>query len=393
MKLKLIPLLVPALMLAFASSAATAAEPVRIGFVGPLSGKAAALGEDMLDAFKLAIDQDNGKLGGVPVSLIARDSQLDPQIANQIADEFIQKDKVAIVTGLVFSNITMVMAPKLNAANILSVGANAGPAPLAGSGCLDNVFIVSKQNDQFAEAMGEYAKKHGYKHIIAMAPNYQAGRDFIDGFKRAYQSPLTDTIYTSLDQVDFSPELMRVTSEHPDALFVFYPGALGIRFIGAYRQFGLMGKIPLLSVSTTDGTTLPALGQNAVGVLSASSYAASLKNPVNDAFVKAFEAKYHRLPSEYAAYSWDAAQLIGSALKKTGGDVKDLSKLRAAVDAADFKSVRGSFRFNTNHFPIQNFYVFNVVKAAGGHAVLDPVEEILKDAKDSYYGQCHMKAG
>lgn len=370
---------------------ALAAQPVKIGFVGPLSGKAASLGQDMLDAFMLAVEQNDGKLGGVPVTVIPRDSQLDPQIANRIANEFIKQEKVDIVTGLVFSNITMVMAPKLSEAGVLSIGANAGPAPLAGSSCLPNLFVVSKQNDQFAEAMGQYAKGKGYGKVIAMAPNYQAGRDFVDGFKRAYGKPLVDEIYTSLDQLDFSAELLQISAKKPDALFVFYPGALGIRFIKTYRQFGLMGKIPLLSVSTTDGTTLPALGQSALGVLAASSYAASLDNPANKKFVKSFKAKYDRLPSEYAAYSYDAAQLIGSALNKTGGDVSDLAALKKAVAAADFTSVRGDFSFNTNHFPIQDFYVFEVVKGDAGNAVLSVVTKALDDAKDSYYQQCEMQ--
>lgn len=376
------------LSLAFTCSATFAAQPVKIGFVGPLSGKAASLGQDMLDAFNLVVEQNNGKLGGVPVQVIPRDSQLDPQIANQIANQFIKQDKVDIVTGLVFSNITMIMAPKLDAANILSIGANAGPAPLAGAHCLSNVFIVSKQNDQFAQAMGQYAKVQGYEHVIAMAPNYQAGRDFVDGFKRSYGKPLVDEIYTSLNQLDFSAELLQVRAKSPDALFVFYPGALGIRFIKTYRQFGLMGQIPLLSVSTTDGTTLPALGESALGVLHASSYAASLDNPANREFVASFKAKYDRLPSEYAAYSYDAAHLIGSALAKTGGDTSDLAALKEAVAAADFVSVRGDFSFNTNQFPIQDFYVFKVVKGEEQAAVLKPVTKALDDAKDSYYMKC-----
>ncbi|OWT61795.1 ABC transporter substrate-binding protein [Candidimonas nitroreducens] len=367
---------------------ADAAGPVKIALLAPLSGPQAALGQDKLDAFKLALEQGGGKLGGIPVQLLPRDSQLKPQVANQIVEELIDKKEVPIVTGISFSNIMMAVARKLDKANIVVVGAGAGPAPLAGSHCLPNVFVVSKQNDQFAEAMGQYATNQKYQRVIAMAPNYQAGKDFINGFKRTYKTKLADEIYTPLNQLDFSAEISRITAEKPDAVYVFYPGGLGVSFVRAYKQAGLIGKVPLLSVSTADGTTLPALKDTALGVMSASAWGPDLDNPVNHRFVADFEAKYHRIPSEYAAQSYDAAMLIGSALAKVKGDTGNLQALRKAIDAADFKSVRGHFRFNTNQFPIQDFYVFKVVKDAQGNATLKTEAKVLKDSKDAYYKEC-----
>lgn len=367
---------------------AGAAAPVKIALVAELSGPAAALGQDKLDAFMMVVERNGGKLGGVPVEVLRRDSQLKPEVANQIADELIEKEKVAIVTGISFSNIMMTMARKLDAANIVVVGSGAGPAPLAGNRCLKNVFVVSKQNDQFAEAMGQYATDKGYKRIIAMAPNYQAGKDFINGFKRTYTTELVDEVYTPLNQLDFSAELSRISAEKPDAVYVFYPGGLGVSFVRAYKQAGLIDKIPLLSVSTADGTTLPALKDAALGVMHASAWGPDLDNPVNHKFVADFLAKYHRIPSEYAAQSYDAAMLIDSALAKTGGNVSDLPALRKAIRAADFKSVRGNFSFNTNQFPIQDFYAFEVVKDSDGNATLKTVSKVLKDSKDAYYKEC-----
>lgn len=370
------------------AAAAGAAGPVKIALLAPLSGPQAALGQDKLDAFTLALEQGGGKLGGIPVELLRRDSQLKPQVANQIVEELIDKKEVPIVTGISFSNIMMAVARKLDKANILVVGAGAGPAPLAGSHCLPNVFVVSKQNDQFAEAMGQYATNRKYRHVIAMAPNYQAGKDFINGFKRTYKAKLADEIYTPLNQLDFSAEISRISAEKPDAVYVFYPGGLGVSFVRAYKQAGLIGKVPLLSVSTVDGTTLPALKDTALGVMSASAWGPDLDNPVNRRFVADFEAKYHRIPSEYAAQSYDAAMLIGSALAKTKGDTSNLQALRKAIAAADFKSVRGHFRFNTNQVPVQDFYVFEVVKDAQGNATLKTVDKVLKDSKDAYYKEC-----
>ncbi len=388
MKIKHVALAVSAAFVLGAGASVQAADAVKIGLLAPLSGPAAALGQDKLDAFNMVVEQNGGKLGGVPVEVIARDSQLKPEVANQIAEELIEKEKVGIVTGLSFSNIMMTVARKLQQANITVVGAGAGPAPLAGGRCMSNVFVVSKQNDQFAEAMGQYASNQKYKRVIAMAPNYQAGKDFINGFKRTYTTALVDEIYTPLNQLDFSAELARVESEKPDAVYAFYPGGLGVSFVRAYRQLGLIDKVPLLSVSTVDGTTLPALKDTALGVMHASSWGPDLDNPANRKFVSDFQAKYHRIPSEYAAQSYDAALLIGSALAKTGGDVKDQTAFRKALANADFNSVRGHFKFNTNQFPIQDFYVFKVVKGSDGQATLQTVSKVMTDSKDAYYQEC-----
>jgi branched-chain amino acid transport system substrate-binding protein len=377
--------------LAFGLSApAQAQTPVKIGFMAELSGPQAALGQDMLDAFMLVVEQNGGKLGDVPVNVLRRDSQLKPEVANQIADELIEKEKVPIVAGITFSNIMMAVSKKLTSAGVIVVGGNAGPAPLAGAQCAANLFVVSKQNDQFAEAMGKYATDKGYKRIIAMTPNYQAGKDYVAGFKRVYKTALADEIYTPLNQLDFSAELSRIAAEKPDAVYAFYPGGLGVAFVRAYQQAGLTAKIPLLTVSTADGTTLPALKDSALGVMSASAWGPDLPTPANQKFVADFEAKYKRTPSEYAAQSYDAALLIDSALRKTKGST-DKATLQTALKAADFKSVRGTFSFGANNFPVQDFYVFEVAKDAKGNANLKTVSKQLTAHKDAYVGECPMK--
>lgn len=373
------------------AAGAQAADPVKIGFMSVLSGPQAALGQDKLDAFMMVVERNGGKLGGVPVEIVRRDSQLKPEVANQIADELIEKEKVSIVTGFSFSNIMMAVAKKFSSAGVMVVGSGAGPGPLAGAQCQANVFVVSKQNDQFAEAMGKYATDKGFKRVIAMAPNYQAGKDFVGGFKRTYKTALVDEIYTPLNQLDFSAELSRIASEKPDAVYVFYPGGLGVSFVRAYQQSGLLGKIPVLSVSTVDGTTLPALKETAVGVMHASAWGPDLATPANRKFVADFTARYKRIPSEYAAQSYDAALLIESALAQTKGKVSDRKALGAALQKADFESVRGNFKFNSNHFPIQDFYVFEVIKDGKGNATLKTVSKVLADARDAYFGDCPIK--
>lgn len=370
---------------------AYAADPIKIGFISELSGPQAGLGQDLLDGFMMVVEQNGGKLGGYPVQILRRDSQLKPEVANQIADELIEKEKVAIVAGFSFSNIVMAVAKKFSNAGVIMISSGAGPSPIAGEQCAANRFVVSKQNDQFAEAMGKYATDKAYKRVIAIVPNYQAGKDFVGGFKRSYKTALLDEIYTPLSQLDFSAEMARIAADKPDAVFVFLPGGLGVSFVRAYQQAGLTGKIPLLSTSTVEGTALPAIKDAALGVMHSSSWGPDLANPVNQKFVADFMAKYKRIPGEYAAQSYDAARLIESALIKTKGNVSDRNALNAALKLANFQSVRGNFKFNSNQFPIQDFYVFEVVKDAQGAVTLKTVSKVMADAKDAYAAACPLK--
>jgi branched-chain amino acid transport system substrate-binding protein len=379
-----------AICAAAAVSGAGAQAPIKIGFMAELSGPQAPLGQDQYDAFMMVVEQNGGKLGGVPVQVIKEDSQLKPEVATQLVDKLIQKDQVPIITGITFSNVMMAVHKKITDQEVFLIGSNAGPAPIAGAQCSPYTFITSWQNDNQAEVVGEYANQKGYKKVIGMAPNYQAGKDFIAGFKRFYKGEVIDEIYTPLNQLDFSAELAQVAAKNPDAVYVFYPGGLGVNFVRQYKQAGLLGKVPLLSTSTTDGSTLPAQKEDALGVISGTFWGPDFNNPANKKFVEDFEKKYNRIPSQYAAQSYDAAQLLDSAIAKVKGNVGDKKAFQAALRAADFKSVRGNFKFNNNGFPIQDQSIFEVAKDAKGRVSLKTIATPLKDHKDAYYTQCKL---
>ena len=370
---------------------ASAQAPIKIGFMAELSGPQGALGQDQYDAFMMVVERNGGKLGGVPVEVLKEDSQLKPEVATQIVDKLIEKDKVPIITGITFSNVMMAVNKKITDKEVFVIGSNAGPAPIAGAQCSPYSYVVSWQNDMQAEVVGKYASDKGYKRVIGMAPNYQAGKDFIAGFKRYYKGELIDEIYTPLNQPDFSAELAQVAAKNPDAVYVFYPGGLGVNFVRQYKQAGLAGKVPLLSASTADGSTLPAQKDDALGVISGTFWGPDFNNPANQKFVDDFEKKFGRIPSQYAAQSYDAALLLDSAIAKVKGNVGDKKAFQAALKAADFKSVRGNFKFNNNNFPVQDMHVFEVAKDAKGRVSLKTIGTPLKDHQDAYHAQCALK--
>ncbi|MDB5729243.1 MAG: periplasmic binding domain protein [Noviherbaspirillum sp.] len=365
--------------------------PIKIGFMAVLSGPFGAGGQDQQDAFMMVVERNGGKLGGVPVQILVEDTQLKPEVATQLAQKLIEKEKVPIITGFTFSNEVVAVHKPVTDKEVFLVVSNGGPSPQAGAQCSPYQFFTSWQNDMMAEVVGKYANDKGYKRVMALAPNYVAGKDFVGGFKRMYKGEIISETYTPLNQQDFAAEISQIAAAKPDALYIFYPGGLGINFIRQYQQAGLLGKIPLMSSGTVEGTTLPALRDTALGVLVGSAWGPDLDNASNKRFVEDFEKKFKRIPSQYAAQAYDSALLLDSAIAKVKGNMTDKKAFMAALREADFQSVRGKFRFNNNGIPIQDMHVFEVAKDAKGRPNLKRVATPFRDHEDAYHHLCPLK--
>ena len=377
--------------MSFIMGAASAQTPVKIGFVAELSGPTGGLGQDQYDGFMLFVERNGGKLGGVPVQVIKEDSAGKIEVATQVVQKLIEKENVPIITGITLSNIMMAIHKPITEKQVFLISSLAGPSPIAGAQCSPYQFITSWQNDQLSEVMGKYASDKGYKRLYVMAANVQGGRDFVAGFKRYYKGQIVDEVYTPLTQQDFSAEMAQLQSARPDAVFAFYAGALAINFMRQYQQAGLLKNVPLLTAGIADGSTMPALKETALGIVGGAPWTPDLDNPANRRFVEEFEKKYNRIPASMAAYSYDAAQLLDSALAKVKGNVGDKKAFMAALKAADFPSVRGKFKFASNHFPVHDLHLQEVARDAKGRVSLKKVSTPLPDLSDVYYPQCAMK--
>ncbi len=379
-----------ACLLAGGTTAALA--DVTVGLSAPLSGSVAIVGQDQVDGFMLAVEELGGKFGGQTVRVVKEDDQLKPEVGNQIMRKFLEKEKVDAIVGLGFSNVLMAELRAIVQSGTVAIATNAGPSPVAGARCAPNLFSVAWQNDGASEAMGKYVQDKGYKHVYLMAPNYQAGKDMLAGFKRFYKGEVADEVYTQVGQTDYSAEITQLQAAKPDAVFAFYPGGMGVNFIRQLNQAGLLGKLPTFSVFTVDATTMPALREAAVGAVSGAMWDAALDNPANQRFVAAFQQKYRRVPSEYAAAAYDAAQLLNVAVAKVKGNTADKKAFAAAVKAAgaEFHSVRGPFRFNNNNMPVQNYYALEVMKE-GGKPVMKSLGIPLAAHQDAYHAKCPLE--
>jgi branched-chain amino acid transport system substrate-binding protein len=389
MKRALLALMMAVILLA---GSAQAVEPVKIGMITTLSTKAGYLGEEIRDGFKLAIEQEGGKLGGVPVELLVDDDGTKPEKGRQIAERFVKRDGVKIMTGIVFSNVAIAVVPKVVQENVIYVSANAGPSLLAGKGCHKYYFNVAYQNDNLDEVVGKYVTEAGYKRVYLLAPNYPAGKDHLAGFKRYYKGEIAGEVYTKLGQSDYAAELAALRAAKPDAVFFFLPGGMGINFIKQYSQAGLNKAIPVFGPAFSfDERLLKAVGEAALGVKNGSQWTHDLDNPANRQFVEAFRKAYDRTPTLYASQGYDAARLIGSALHSVGGDVSNTDAMARAIRKADFDTVRGKFKFSANQHPIQDLYIREVVKDADGNYTNKTLKTVFTDHGNVYEADCKMK--
>ena len=370
--------------LAMSVSGAAFAEPVKVGMITTLSGGGAGLGIDARDGFMLALK--NAGDAASEIEVVTEDDGQKPELAVQIADKMIQSDQVDILTGIIWSNLAMAVVPSAVAQGKFYLSVNAGPSPLAGSQCNENYFNVAYQNDNFHEAMGQYANED-YKKTFILAPNYPAGTDALTGFKRFYKGELAGEVYTQLGQTDYAAEIAQIRASGADSVFMFLPGGMGIAFTKQYSQSGV--DIPLMGPAFSFGQDmLPAIGDAAIGVKNSASWSPDLDNEANKTFVETFQAEYGRLPSVYAAQAYDTANLIVAAAGKAS--VKDADAFRAALQEADFDSVREKFSFNTNNHPIQDIYVREVVKE-GDVLTNKIIGTAFTDHKDAYAAECSLQ--
>lgn len=371
------------------SAAAVQAEDIKIGYVNTFSGPSGVLGKHYRDAFDLAIEELGGKMAGKTVVVEYADDQLKPDISKSVVERLIERDEVDLIAGFNFSNVILAaMDTVVKDNDMLLIGSNPGPSILAGEQCHPNFFNIGQQNDGASEALGRYLTREKVPTAYAIAPNYQAGRDMIGGFKHGYDGEVVGEMFTQMGQTDFSTEISQIRAARPAAVFAFMPGGNGINFVKQWAQAGMIGRIPLYSVYTVDHSTLPAIGEAAVGTMGVSQYVEDLDNPTNKAFVEAFVKRNGYKPSEYAAEGYDTAMLINSAVVAVDGNVDDKEGMRKALKKADFKSVRGDISFNTNQMPIQNYYLREAVKLPDGTLGFVTKEVAVEAYKDRYAGQC-----
>lgn len=364
------------------------ADTVKVGYMTTLSGSSGIIGKQMQNAVNLALEHTGGTLGGKQAEVIFVDDQRKPDVAKQLANRLVKSDRVDVVAGVIWSNLLMAIHKPVTRSGTLLISSNAGPSPLAGKDCHENFVSMSWQNDQTPEGMGKYLDEAGVKAVYLMAPNYQAGKDMISGFKRHYTGEVVAEVYTKLGQSDFQAELSTLRAAKPEATFVFQPGGMGINFVKQWHQSGMDQVSNLYTVFTVDNLSLPALKDTALGVISTQTWSPDMDNEMNRRFVADYKAQFGGYPSFYAAQAYDTMMAIDHAVAKAGST--DTNAMRAALAAGGIPTTRGTLAMNSNQFPIQNVYIREAVLDADGVATTKIIGTVFENHADAYAKDCQF---
>jgi branched-chain amino acid transport system substrate-binding protein len=390
MHLKMLIRVVALAAAAATSAAAAPAEKIRLGVITTFGGPLAVLGKEQLMGADLALKMLGNKIGGIPLEVFKEDAGMTPDTALQAATRLTEKDSIDFLVGQLLSNQLLAYLTPVTATGAFIISGVAGPSEVAGKECNPDFFAISWQNNAPSEAVGQLMTDSSVKRAYFMSQNYVTGKEYVAGAKAYFKGEIAGEAYVPIAQVDYAAELATIRASNPDAIYVFLPGAGGVAFVKQFANSGMQGKVKLFGGSwLADEHSFAAIGDSAVGINVAAPWFSELKNPPNEKFVADFTKEYGRNPVFYSAFVYDSIMLLDGALRAVGGDIGDKKALRAALAAAPFKSTRGKFAFNINHFPIENFYSARVVKKNG---VLqhDVTGTIFEDHKDSFYTDCHM---
>jgi branched-chain amino acid transport system substrate-binding protein len=389
-----LPALAPALGAVVVASlcAPAAAQTVKVGIAQDLSGPFAALGAEARDGFNLAIKQLGNKLGGVNVEFFTQDMAGNPDNARQLVERFVKRDRIDIFTGPIGSNVALAVGPALFAEKVFYLSNNAGPSQFAGSQCSPYFFGTAWQNDAYHEAAGKFTASRDFKRVAIMAPNYPAGQDALTGFKRGFGKPVASETFTKLGQLDYAAELAQLRAQNPDALYIFLPGGMGINFVKQFVGAGLSKSTQIIAPGFSgDQDVIRAVGEPMLGLFNTAHWNHDFENAPSRAFVEAFRKEYGRTPSIYAAQAYDVILMMDAAVREVKGKLADKDALRAALKKANFKSVRGEFRFGPNQFPIQDYYLRVVRKDDRGEINNRVLSKVFEKHADAYASQCKMQ--
>jgi len=347
------------------SGQAPAQQPgkIKIGLMLPYTGTFAALGTSITNAFKLAIAENGGKLGGREIEYFTVDDESDPAKAPDNANKLIKRDQVDVLVGTVHSGVALAMAKLARDNNTLLIIPNAGADEITGPLCAANVFRTSFSNSQMGIAMGKVMAEQTKKTAVTLTWKYAAGDESVGGFKEAFEAgggKVLKEMSLPFPQVEFQSYLTEIAALKPDVVYVFFAGGGAVKFVKDYAAAGLNKTIPLVGAGFLTDGTLDAQGDAAQGLLTTLHYGDGLNIPKNNAFRAAYTKAYTTAPDVYAVQGYDAAQLLIAGVNAVKGDMSKRAELVKAMEVAKLDSPRGSLALNKGHNPIHDIYLRKV---------------------------------
>lgn len=389
--------LTAALMLTLATGTAHAlpgaSDPsVVIGVVATLTGPGAIAGQDVVDGFNLGLKQLGGRFSNQEVRVVLADDKGSPDIARQQATRLMERERLDMVlTAVAAPSLAAIVRP-LTAARLFVLNLDQIPPELAGPDCSPWLFSLSAPSDGVHEAMGQFFTAEKVRRIAVVAPPNAPTASVLAALRHTFSGEVAAVISPKPGALTFDDEIGELGKIKPDAIYSLLTGGVAGGFIRAWGASPLKGEVPLYPVwQAVERQFLPTMGDTAKEMTSVGTWSPDLDTPPNRRLVAEFEQEYGRPASTWAAVGYDAAFLLDGALKYTNGKTVDADTVRNALRRADFVSVRGTFKFNTNHTPVLNYAMRKVGHDAKGRPTQELRSVVLKDWRDRQAAACPMR--
>jgi branched-chain amino acid transport system substrate-binding protein len=353
-----------------ATGPAAAAEPIRVGYLGPLTGIFAQAGKDMLDGFKMAFEQAGYQAGGRKIELYEEDDEGNPATAQAKYRKLVAQDRIHVLAGVLLSNIGYGLVPPIERDRVPSLFLTT-PDDLTKRRPTKYILRTNFSASQPMHALGDYASRTlKYKRVAALAMDNNFGYEGVGGFQRVFEDAggrVVQKVWVPLNAMDFAPYLSQVPSDVDAVVQVFVAGQ-AVRFAKQYGESALRGKVPLIGTGVfSDQSSLGGMGDEAIGHIGALIWAPTLANPANRAFMLLAEPRLKRTPSYFHAVMYSAGRWIVEAARSLDGNVEDRDRLLAALKKASetTEDPRGPIKLDEYGNPTENVYIVKVEKVGG----------------------------
>jgi branched-chain amino acid transport system substrate-binding protein len=362
-----VPALLSSVALAMGVSVASqaSAQELSIGFLAPTTGIFAQIGKEMTDGFQMYLDAHNGQLGGAKVKLVIEDTVGKPDVAVTKMRKVILQDKVNIVIGGVLASEGYAMAPVSTEYKVLYISSVQAADDLTQRELSKYPYFIrtSWTSSQPSHPFGQWACDQGFKTVAAIGADYAFGYEVIGGFQKAFEDcggKIIQKIWVPIGTKDFGPYIP-VLKTTADRIFSLMVGPSALQFPKQVAASGY--RKPMIGGGVSyDEFTLPAMGDEVIGHIAPLQYSAALETPKNEAFVKAYRAKYGKVPSYFSESNYTTAQMIDEIMKKNGGKFPGAEPFIKQLSALKVDAVRGPVGFDDMRNPVQNIYIKKVEK-------------------------------
>lgn len=352
-------------------TSATAAEPLKIGMILPMSGPFAAYGKQIEHGARLYLQEHNNTFAGRKVELIVKDDTgVAPEISKRAAQELVVKDKVQILAGFGLTPSALAVAPLATQAKTPMVIMNAAASAITTKS--DYVLRVSHTLPQITAPVATWALKNNVKKVYTLVADYGPGHDAETQFKKTFTAgggQIVGEVRTPVKSPDLAPFLQKIKDVKPDAVFLFLPpGEQTVGFLKGFAERDL-AKAGIRIIATGDLTEedqLDAMGDHALGIINSLQYSEVHDSPENKAYTAAYYKAYPKDRPNYMSVSgYDGMQLIAKTLEKTGGDASG-PKFIAAAKGMAWTGPRGPISIDpATRDIVQTIYVRKVEKVGG----------------------------